>query len=33
MLAAGLEPGDRVVVQLPNVTEFVEVLFGLLRAG
>ena len=33
LLAFGLEPGDRVVVQLPNVTEFVEVLFGLLRAG
>ncbi|MEU6561327.1 (2,3-dihydroxybenzoyl)adenylate synthase [Nocardia nova] len=33
LLAAGIESGDRVVVQLPNVTEFVEVLFGTLRAG
>ncbi|WP_441343107.1 (2,3-dihydroxybenzoyl)adenylate synthase [Nocardia sp.] len=33
MLALGLRPGDRVVVQLPNVLEFVPVLFGLLRAG
>ncbi len=31
--ALGIEPGDRVVVQLPNVVEFVPVLFGLLRAG
>ncbi len=33
LLAAGIESGDRVVVQLPNVSEFVEVLFGALRAG
>ncbi|WP_227984510.1 (2,3-dihydroxybenzoyl)adenylate synthase [Nocardia spumae] len=33
LLAAGIEAGDRVVVQLPNVSEFVEVLFGSLRAG
>ena len=33
LLAAGIESGDRVVVQLPNVSEFAEVLFGLLRAG
>ncbi|MFI1914259.1 (2,3-dihydroxybenzoyl)adenylate synthase [Nocardia sp. NPDC020380] len=32
-LALGIAPGDRVVVQLPNVPEFVPVLFGLLRAG
>jgi mycobactin salicyl-AMP ligase len=32
-LALGFGPGDRVVVQLPNVREFVPVLFGLLRAG
>ncbi|NKY52299.1 (2,3-dihydroxybenzoyl)adenylate synthase [Nocardia vermiculata] len=32
-LAAGITPGDRVLVQLPNVSEFVEVLFGLLFAG
>ncbi|WP_416382954.1 (2,3-dihydroxybenzoyl)adenylate synthase [Nocardia flavorosea] len=31
--ALGMAPGDRVVVQLPNVVEFVPVLFGLLRAG
>jgi len=29
----GIAPGDRVVVQLPNVIEYVEVLFGLWRAG
>ncbi|MBH0780578.1 (2,3-dihydroxybenzoyl)adenylate synthase [Nocardia bovistercoris] len=33
LLALGLAPGDRVVVQLPNVPEFLTVLFGLLRAG
>ncbi|MFF2552892.1 (2,3-dihydroxybenzoyl)adenylate synthase [Nocardia sp. NPDC058058] len=33
LLKLGLAPGDRVVVQLPNVLEFVPVLFGLLRAG
>ncbi|MFJ4656669.1 (2,3-dihydroxybenzoyl)adenylate synthase [Nocardia sp. NPDC088792] len=33
LLALGIAPGDRVVVQLPNVPEFVPVLFGLLRAG
>ncbi|MCX4093339.1 AMP-binding protein [Nocardia sp. alder85J] len=32
-LGLGIAPGDRVVVQLPNVPEFVPVLFGLLRAG
>ncbi|MGW6377077.1 (2,3-dihydroxybenzoyl)adenylate synthase [Rhodococcus sp. NPDC055112] len=32
-LGLGVTPGDRVVVQLPNVPEFVPVLFGLLRAG
>ena len=32
-LAAGLNPGDRVVVQLPNVPEFISVIFGLFRAG
>ncbi|MEV6772904.1 AMP-binding protein [Nocardia sp. NPDC051030] len=32
-LALGIEPGDRVVMQLPNTPEFVPVLFGLLRAG
>ncbi|GAA5065957.1 (2,3-dihydroxybenzoyl)adenylate synthase [Nocardia callitridis] len=33
LLALDITPGDRVVVQLPNVPEFVVVLFGLLRAG
>lgn len=32
-VARGIAPGDRVVVQLPNCTEFLLVLFGLLRAG
>ncbi|PPK63704.1 AMP-binding protein [Actinokineospora auranticolor] len=30
---AGIRAGDRVVVQLPNVPEFVPVLFGLWRVG
>ncbi|PPK62592.1 (2,3-dihydroxybenzoyl)adenylate synthase [Actinokineospora auranticolor] len=29
----GIAPGERVVVQLPNVAEFVSVVFGLFRAG
>lgn len=33
LLALGITPGDRVVVQLPNMPEFAIVLFGLLRAG
>lgn len=32
-LALGLRPGDRVVVQLGNVPEFLAVVFGLFRAG
>ncbi len=32
-VARGIEPGDRVVVQLPNVAEYVAVVFGLFRAG
>ncbi|GAA2973482.1 (2,3-dihydroxybenzoyl)adenylate synthase [Actinokineospora diospyrosa] len=32
-VARGIEPGDRVVVQLPNVAEFLSVVFGLFRAG
>ena len=28
----GLQPGDRVIVQLPNVAEFLSVIFGLFRA-
>lgn len=31
--ALGLAPGDRVVVQLPNIPEFFSVVFGLFRAG
>ncbi len=31
-LALGLRPGDRVVVQLPNIAEFMAVVFGLFRA-
>ncbi|MFB9839298.1 (2,3-dihydroxybenzoyl)adenylate synthase [Actinoallomurus acaciae] len=31
--ALGMVPGDRAVVQLPNGTEFVVALFGLMRAG
>ena len=32
-LALGIERGDRVVVQLPNTAEFLEVVFGLFRIG
>ncbi|TSJ63782.1 (2,3-dihydroxybenzoyl)adenylate synthase [Starkeya sp. 3C] len=32
MLALGLKPGDRVIVQLPNIPEFLSVVFGLFRA-
>ncbi|MEV0442335.1 (2,3-dihydroxybenzoyl)adenylate synthase [Streptomyces spectabilis] len=33
MLARGIAPGDRVVVQLPNIAEFFEVVFALFRIG
>lgn len=33
LLGLGIEPLDRVVVQLPNIPEFVVVVFALLRAG
>ncbi len=33
LVAAGLAPGDRVVVQLPNCAAFLSVVFGLFRAG
>ncbi|WP_221089286.1 (2,3-dihydroxybenzoyl)adenylate synthase [Deinococcus aquaedulcis] len=33
LAAHGLQPGERAVVQLPNVPEFFDVLFGLLRLG
>jgi 2,3-dihydroxybenzoate-AMP ligase len=29
----GLQPGERVIVQLPNIPEFLSVVFGLFRAG
>lgn len=32
-LALGLQPGDRVVVQLPNIADVFAVVFGLFRAG
>ena len=32
-LASGLKPRDRVVVHLPNIAPFFEVVFGLFRAG
>lgn len=32
-VARGIRKGDRVVVQLPNVGEFVEVVFALFRIG
>ncbi|GAA0134023.1 (2,3-dihydroxybenzoyl)adenylate synthase [Paenibacillus sp. YSY-4.3] len=33
MLSIGIEPQDRVVVQLPNIAEFFEVIFALFRIG
>ncbi|MFI2410434.1 (2,3-dihydroxybenzoyl)adenylate synthase [Streptomyces sp. NPDC018947] len=33
LLALGIRPGDRVVVQFPNVVEFLTVTVGMLRAG
>ncbi|WP_282297218.1 AMP-binding protein [Stenotrophomonas sp. PS02289] len=33
LLACGLHPGDRVVVQLGNTADFIAVVFGLFRAG
>ncbi|MVA59362.1 AMP-binding protein [Agrobacterium vitis] len=32
-LSLGLRPGERVVVQLPNIPEFLSVVFGLFRAN
>ena len=29
----GIQPGDAVGVQLPNVPEFVEIMYGILKAG
>jgi long-chain acyl-CoA synthetase len=33
LAAAGLEPGDRVALQLPNIPRFVIAYFGILKAG
>ncbi len=33
LLALGLQPGERVVVQMGNVAEYLAVVFGLFRAG
>ena len=33
LMAAGLEPGGAVMLQLPNVPEFVISLHGILKAG
>lgn len=33
LAARGVRPGDRVIVQLPNVAEYLSVLFGLFRLG
>ncbi|MET7439181.1 AMP-binding protein, partial [Streptomyces sp. NPDC005568] len=33
LLARGVNPGDRVMVQLPNVVEFLTVTVGMFRAG
>ncbi|MFD6269191.1 (2,3-dihydroxybenzoyl)adenylate synthase [Nocardia asteroides] len=33
LLALGINPGDRVIVQLPNIPVFATALFGMLRAG
>ncbi|MBR7834277.1 long-chain fatty acid--CoA ligase [Actinospica durhamensis] len=33
LLASGLERGDRVAVQLPNIPAFLEAYFGILKAG
>jgi 2,3-dihydroxybenzoate-AMP ligase len=33
LLACGLSAGDRVIVHLPNIPEFISVVFGLFRAG
>lgn len=33
LLALGLVPGDRVIVQLPNIGEYFVIVFGLFKAG
>src|SRR5690606_34858107 len=32
LLAQGLKAGDRVIVHLPNIPEFITIIFGLFRA-
>lgn len=32
-IALGVRPGERVIVQLPNIAEFLPIVFGLFRAG
>src|SRR6478735_2953299 len=31
--SSGVQPGDRVVVELPNIVEYVEVIFAVFRLG
>src|SRR6478736_3292961 len=33
LVAAGIEPGDRVALQLPNIPQFLIPCFGILKAG
>jgi long-chain acyl-CoA synthetase len=33
LVAAGIEPGDRVALQLPNIPQFLTSYFGILKAG
>lgn len=33
LLAAGFEPGERIVLQLPNIPDFFSAMFGIMRAG
>ena len=33
LVRLGIQPGDAVGVQLPNVREFVEIMYGILKAG
>lgn len=33
LLALGLRPGDRAVIHLPNIPEFLSIVFGMFRAG
>jgi long-chain acyl-CoA synthetase len=33
LAAAGIEPGDRIALQLPNIPQFLVAYFGILKAG